>query len=194
MAGRGRLSSIDKLQSEAPDDVTWACQQLYVRERDIAEIFAEFNQRLAAKGIEPISRTAFYNKSFRLAAAQNRMRESRAMFEGLASEFTAESVDENTMVLGEFIKTLIQELVDDSSGRKDPKQAMELARAYLAVVSAQKVSTERRLKLEAEAKVKVMRAMEQAVGAATEGGMAGDPAEVIRKMRELYGIYEKPQK
>lgn len=148
--GRGRLSSIDMLQTEAADDVLWANQQLYVRERPIAEIFEEFNQRLAAKDIEPISRTAFYNRSLKVAAAQTRMREAREMFAGLASEFTAENVDENTVILGEYLKTLIQELAGDAAGIKTPKDAMELARAYQATVMAQKVSTDRRMKLQAE--------------------------------------------
>ena len=148
--GRGRLSSIDMLQAEAADDVLWANQELYARQRPIAEIFVEFNERLASKGIDPISRTAFYNRSFRIAAAQTRMREAREMFAGLASEFTADNVDENTVILGEYLKTLIQELVDDSAGRKSSKDAMELARAYQATVMAQKISTDRRLKLQAE--------------------------------------------
>ncbi|MBN9334702.1 DUF3486 family protein [Devosia sp.] len=148
--GRGRLSSIDLLPIEAADDVLWANQELYARQRPITDILAEFNERLEAKGIEQISRTAFYNRSMRIAAAQTRMRQAREMFEGLSSEFTAEDVDENTVILGEFIKTLIQELVDDSSGRRSPKDAMELARAYQATVAAQKMSTDRRLKLQAE--------------------------------------------
>lgn len=148
--GRGRLSSIDLLPTEAADDVLWANQELYARQRPIAEIFEEFNERLTAKDIEPISRTAFYNRSLKIAAAQTRMREAREMFAGLATQFTADDVDENTVILGEYLKTLIQELVDDAAGAKTAKDAMELARAYQATVMAQKVSTDRRLKLQAE--------------------------------------------
>lgn len=159
--GRGRLSSIDLLQEEAAEDVLWANQELYARARPISEIFAEFNDRLAAKGIPLVSRTAFYDRSMRIAAAQTRMRQAREMFEGLASEFTAENVDENTIILGEFIKTLIQELVDDAAGVKKPKDAMELARAYQATVMAQKVSTDRRLKLQAEFESKAEEAVRE---------------------------------
>lgn len=188
--GRGRLNSIDQLSDEAAEDVLWANQELYDRKRSIGEIHAEFNERLAAKALGSISRTAFYNRATRVADAQRRMREARAMFEGLASEFTAESVDENTVILGEFIKTLIQELVDDASGRKSPKDAMELARAYQATVMAQKVSTERRLKLEQEAKAKVVAAMEQAIGKVEASG-ATAAEEVLRRIREdVYGIFE----
>jgi len=177
MAGRGRLSSIDLLPEEAADDVLWACQELYARQRPIGDIHVDFNERLAVKGIDPISRTAFYNKSFRLAAAQRRMREAREMFAGLADEFTAENVDENTIVLGEFIKTLIQELVDDASGLKSPKEAMELARAYQATVMAQKISTDRRLKLMTELETKTVEAVEKV---ARERGLSDDTVEEIK--------------
>lgn len=189
--GRGRLSSIDMLPAEAGDDVLWANQELYTRQQPIAEIFDLFNTRLAAKGIEPISRTAFYNRSLKIAAAQTRMRQAREMFAGLATEFTAENVDENTVVLGEFIKTLIQELVDDAAGLKSPKEAMELARAYQATVMAQKVSTDRRMKLEAEAKASAVAAMEKAIGQVGAAGVVNGE-EVLRKIREeVYGIFEK---
>jgi dihydroorotase-like cyclic amidohydrolase len=194
MAGRGRLSSIDLLPEEAADDVLWACQELYARQRPIGDIHVDFNARLAAKGIDPISRTAFYNKSFRLAAAQRRMREAREMFAGLASEFTAENVDENTLILGEFIKTLIQELVDDAAGLKSPKEAMELARAYQSTVMAQKVSTDRRLKLEQEAKAKAVAAMEKAIGQAEHKGGQAFGEDVLKRIREeVYSIFEAPQ-
>lgn len=192
MQGRGRVSSIDRLPEDAADDVVWACEQLYQRSRDQQDILAEFNERLAAKGLGPISRSAFGRQATRLAAAQRRMRESRAMFEGLSSEFTAASVDENTIILGEFIKTLITELVDDSAGRKSPKEAMELARAFHATVSAQKVSAERRMKIEAEAKAKMLKAVDEAVAGAETAGAGVGGQELIRKIREdIYGIFDR---
>lgn len=192
--GRGRLNSIDQLPDEAADDVLWVNQELYARKRPIAELHVEFNDRLAAKGIGTVQRTAFYENSSRVSAAQKRMRQAREMFAGLASEFTAENVDENTVVLGEFIKTLIQELVDDASGLKSPKEAMELARAYQATVMAQKVSTERRQKLQDEAKAKALAAMEKAIGSQAP---AGDPKfgeDLLRRVREdIYSIFETPK-
>lgn len=177
MAGRGRLSSIQMLPAEAADDVLWANQELYANQRPIKDIFEEFNERLAAKGLEPISRTAFYNRSLKLAAAQRRMREAREMFSGLASEFTAEDVDENTIVLGEYLKTLIQELVDDGAGRKDTKGAQELASAYRSVVAGQKISTDRRMKLVAELETKTVQAVEKV---ARERGLSDDTVEEIK--------------
>lgn len=146
MRGRGHLSSIDKLPDEAAEDVTWACQQLFENKRTVVDIWGEFNERLAEKGLGPIGRTAFYDKSVKLAEAQRRMRESREIFAGLADQFTAEDVDDGTMVLGEMIKGLIRHMIQARSitGLTDSKEVMELARALSSVVGAQKTSSDRR--------------------------------------------------
>jgi hypothetical protein len=98
------------------------------------------------------------------------------MFEGLADQFTAENVDEHTVILGEFIKSLIVELVGDESGEKTPKQAMELARAFQATVAAQKISTERRQKIEADFAAKAGKAIDQV---AQVKGLTADTVEEI---------------
>lgn len=192
MATRGRLNSMDLLPEEAADDVVWACQQLALRTRTVSDIHFEFNDRLEAKGIDPVSRSAFYRAAAGKAAAQRRMQDARAMFEGIASQFTATDVDENTVILGEFIKTLIVELVSDGGGVKGPKEAMELARAFHATVAAQKISTDRRVKIEEAAKAKLVKAVETAVDAVEKEGAKIDGAEVLRKIREdIYGIFER---
>lgn len=192
MAGRGRLNSLDLLPPDAEDDVVWACQELAARKRTTADILSAFNDRLEAKGMEPVSRSAFYRAAADKAAAQTRMQRAREMFAGISSQFTAEDVDENTVILGEFIKTLIIELVHDAAGAKDTKGAMELARAFHATVAAQKISTDRRQKIEAAAKAKLVRAVDTAVEAAGAQGVPLDGAEVLRKIREdIYGIFER---
>ncbi len=191
--GRGRISSMDALPEEASADVLWACEQLYARQREQQDILAEFNERLARLGLGPISRSAFGRQAVRLAAAQRRMRDARAMFAGLSDEFTGADVDSNNVILGEFIKTMITELVDDQAGPKSPKQAMELARAYQATVSAQKISTERRIRLEADARAKMLQAVDKAVAGAEAGAGKLDGQELIRKIREdIYNIFERP--
>ncbi|WP_336801547.1 DUF3486 family protein [Kaistia sp. MMO-174] len=187
--GRGRLSSIDLLPEEASDDIVWACEQLGFRTRSQTDILFELNDRLEAKGIEAISRSAFNRKALRLAAAQRRMGEARAMFEGLATQFTAADVDENTVILGEFIKTLIIELVDDQSGKKKPKEAMELARAFHATVAAQKISTDRRQKLEAELKQAAVATIETV---AKRQGLTKETVDTLRA--EFLGIKPEPAK
>ncbi|WP_264047511.1 DUF3486 family protein [Methylobacterium flocculans] len=191
MAERRRLSAIDMLPEEAADDIVWATQELAQRKRTQADILFELNDRLEAKGIEGISKSAFSRHSVNRAAAVRRMQEARAMFDGVSSQFTAADVDENTVILGEFIKTLIIELAGDGSGIKGPKEAMELARAFQATVSAQKISTDRRQKVEAETKARVMKAAEAAVGQVTEAGHPVDAAAVLKKIRQdVYGIFD----
>lgn len=191
MAARGYLNSLDKLPPEAEDDVVWACQQLAERKRTVSDIHFEFNDRLEAKGVETVSRSAFYRAAADRAAAATRMQRAREMFAGISSEFAAKDVDENTVILGEFIKTLIVELVSDGAGEKTPKQAMELARAFQATVAAQKISTERRQKIEAEAKAQLVKAAEAAVAGAVAGGEKLDPAAVLKTIREgVYGIFD----
>lgn len=187
--GRGRLSSLDLLPEEAADDIVWACQQLAERRRTQADILFELNDRLGSKGLPPISRSAFSRKSIRISAMQRRLAEAREMFAGLSGQLQAKDVDDNTIALGEFIKTLILELVDDQAGDKTPKQAMELARAYHATIAGQKISADRRKMLETAARDKAIAAVDAVAGAA---GASTDRAEIIRKIREdIYGIFDR---
>ncbi len=116
------------------------------------------------------------------------MRDARAMFEGIAEEFTAENVDENTIILGEFIKTLIIELTSDVGGEKTPKQAMELARAFHATVAAQKISADRRRQLEADSRAKLDKAVQAVAGQVADAGHPVDAASVLKMIRSAYGI------
>ncbi|GJD93375.1 DUF3486 family protein [Methylobacterium iners] len=181
--GRGRLSTIDLLPEEAQDDVVWAVGELNRRERTAADILFELNDRLQVKGIPPISKSAFNRKSMKLAAMSNRLNEARHIFAGLAPQFTAEKVDEHTLVLGEFIKLLIFEIVQTDGAELSSKGAMELARAHLAVIQGQKISSERRAKLEADFKAGAAEAIDKVTKA------RGVSAEVTAELRrELFGV------
>src|SRR3546814_15932583 len=65
--GRGRLSSIDLLPEEAEPDIVWASEQLRLREKPAKMILAEFNARLADRGIASISKSAWGRYSVRKA-------------------------------------------------------------------------------------------------------------------------------
>ncbi len=182
-AGRGRLSSLDLLPEEAQEDVTWARVELAKRDRTQAEILSDFNGRLVDKGIEPVSKSAFNRASIRLAAMNTRLSEARAIFEGVAPQFTAEKVDEQTVVLGEFIKLLIFDLVQEDGTAIGTKGAMELASAHLAVIRGQAVSADRRRKLEADFKAEALKAVDRV---AKETGMSDDLRRNINA--ELFGV------
>ncbi|SIP88793.1 Protein of unknown function, partial [Rhizobium sp. RU35A] len=113
MAGRGRLSSLDLLPDEARDDLLWALAELNRRERTQADILFELNDRLEAKGLETISRSAFNRKSMRLAKRTMQLEERRHIYAGIAERLTPEEVGNADLVLGEFLKTLLDELLDE---------------------------------------------------------------------------------
>lgn len=174
-AGRGRLSSLDLIPEEGRDDILWALDELNKRERTQSDILFELNDRLAVHGIEPISKSAFNRAAVRTAAAARRISEARAVFAGIADQFTPESIDDNSVVLGEVIKTLILELVDCPG--QTPKGAMELARAFLATIQGQKLSSDRRRKLEAELADKTAKAVDQV---AARQGLSAETVDAIK--------------
>ena len=182
-AGRGRLSSLDLLPEEAQEDVSWARVELAKDGRTQANILSEFNGRLVDKGIEPVSKSAFNRASVKLAAMNTRLREARAIFEGVAPQFTAEKVDEQTVVLGEFIKLLIFDLVQNDGASIGTKGAMELASAHLAVIRGQAVSADRRRRLEAEFVEKAGKAVDQV---AKQRGLSDELRQDLR--RDLFGV------
>ncbi len=188
MAGRGRLSSLDLLPEEAQDDLVWAMAQLNERKRTQADILFELNDRLEAKGIDTISSSAFGRKAVRLAKRNQRLDERRHLYAGIAPKLTADKIAEDDLVLAEFIKSLLDELLEEEG--HGTKNALDLAKAYQAVVSAQAQSAKNRAFANDEAKKKLTEAIDKAEAAVTSG--KGDPAEVLRRIREdVYGIFER---
>lgn len=188
--GRGRLSSLDLLPEEAQDDLVWALGELNQRSRTQADILFELNGRLEAKGIEPISRSAFNRRATRLARRTAQLEERRYVYAGIAERLTPEEVSKSDLVLGEFLKVLIDELLDSSE--LTSKSAMELARAYKETVLAQRHSAAERRKAEEEAKKKINSAISNVEKSLPAQAATVDGQEIIRRIREdIYGIYTK---
>lgn len=190
--GRGRLSSLDLLPEEAQDDLIWACQQLAERQRTQADILFEFNDRLEVKGIDAVSKSAFNRKAIRIAAATRRQRETREIFSALSGDIEPERIDEHSIVLGEFLKTLIFELLQPGRAELNADDALKLSRGFKEVMVGQKVSSDRRAdeqKREQEreriAREKTAQVID-AVGKAK--GLTSETVEVIK--REVLGIRE----
>jgi hypothetical protein len=189
--GRGRLSSLDLLPEEAQDDLIWACQQLAERKRTQADILFEFNDRLEVKGIEHVSKSAFNRKAIRIAAATRRQRETREIFSALSGDIDPERIDENSIVLGEFLKTLIFELLQPGATELNADDALKLSRGFKEVMVGQKVSADRRAdeqerKREEAAREKTSQVIE-AVGKAR--GLTTETVEAIK--RDVLGIREE---
>lgn len=176
---------MDLLPPEADEDVSWAMGELNARKRTQEDIRGELNERLEAKGLDGISSSAFNRRSMRLASHNRRLAEARAVFEGLAPQFTAEKVDDTNLVIGELIKTLILEMLDSSAEDFSPKGAMEISRAWLSVIQGQKLSTERRAKAVAEFARKTEEGIEKVAKA------KGLSVETVAKLkREILGVRE----
>ncbi|MDL2332850.1 phage protein Gp27 family protein [Brucella inopinata] len=184
--GRSRLDSLELLPEDAQDDVVWAISQLNERRRSQADILFELNDRLEVKGIGPISKSAFNRKAMRLSRRASQLEERRYIYAGIAEKLTPEEISKSDIVLGEFLKTLIDELLDGDG--LNSKNAMELARAYKETVVAQRHSAEHRRKAEEEANAKLAKAVGDATDAVEKAGRKVDGEEVLRLIREAYGM------
>lgn len=178
---RGRLDSLEMLPEEAQDDVIWAVGQLNERRRSAADILFELNDRLEVKGIPAISKSAFYRRSARLAKRAMQLEERRYIYAGIADKLTPEEISKADVVLGEFLKTLIDELLD--TGGIDTKGAMELAKAYKETIIGQRHSAEHRRKAEEEADKKIKQAVTQVAEVARKAGVTEETlAEINRRL------------
>lgn len=186
--GRGRLSSLDTLPEEAQDDLVWALGQLNERRRPQTDILHELNERLDVKGIDPISRSAFNRRAMRLARRTAQLEERRHVYAGIAERLTPEEVSKSDIVLGEFLKVLIDELLEDD--QLTSKNVMELARAYKETVLAQRNSSAERRKAEEDAKKKINNALSKVEQSLPMQSETANGKEILRKIREdIYGIH-----
>lgn len=181
--GRGQLSSIDTLPDEAEPDIVWALEQLRERTMPQTAILDEFNSRLADRGIGRVSKSAFNRWSVRKAIQYRRMDEVRAITADIASALGTDGADQVTVAIAEMVKVAIYESLEGNLG---PKQIMEISKALGSVVSAQKVSSEHRARLEARVAAQVEEAADRAGAAAAEAGLSADRVAQIR--RDVLGV------
>jgi hypothetical protein len=178
--GRGRLSSIDLLSEEADPDIAWANEQLRLREKPSNAILAEFNARLADRGIGPISKSSWGRYSVRKAIQFRKHDEARRMSAELVAQLGERGTDDVTVMVAELIKVAMFELLE--GGELSSKAIMELARGLQSVVGAQKTSAEHRRKLEHE----VQERLNKAADAISEMGAAnGTPKDMLDKVTRL---------
>lgn len=183
MSGRGRLTFWDTLPDWADEVRIWAYGELAKREMMQTEILAGANERMRAaaddagvtEDIPVVTKSTLHRLSMRRAAATRKMAEAREMYAGLASQFDHNAADESSIVLGEFLKTLVLELAEE--GGVGSKGANELASAYKSIIAGMKISADRRQKLEAEFQARTKAAVDQAV---KKKGLSAETAETIK--------------
>lgn len=192
--GRGRLSAIEQLPDVCDPIIAWAAQELANRKMTQLEIYECFKRDVeklqAEHGLTfPIpSLTAFNTYSVRLAATSRRLDETRQIAATLAQRMDANSSDKLTMVTAEAIKTLVYEMFQNKGeGGLSPKAVKELGDALRAANAAELASSSRRLKIEAEEKIRkaeqnLAARAEEAIAtlAAAEPGVSGEAISRLR--------------
>ena len=110
--GRGRLSSIELLPAEADEAVAWAAAELIDRTRTADDIHAEFNGKLAAIGLGPISRSAFGRYSIRQSSLARRREVTREIVAAINAKLNIKDMDELSIVLGDTLKMVVFETLE----------------------------------------------------------------------------------
>lgn len=143
-ARRHRPSSIDLLPPETDDLVAWAYGELKGGKRFQQDVLAEFNRRLQVRALElgvelpAISKSAFSRSALRLRRLSQRLEETREIAAVLAEKFETGGGEDVTLLVGETIKTLVLEVLENAGSLKaDGRTAEMLANFALAVKSAE---------------------------------------------------------
>lgn len=200
--GRGRLTAIDRLPEECDAIVSWAAQALADREQTQVEIYGDFKQKLIGlQGEQGLafdipSFSAFNRYSVKLAMVSRRLEQTREIAATLSERMDAQGSDDLTLIAAEAIKTLIFEVLQASGeAGLSPKGAMELANALRAASAAQASSSNRRLKLEADEKLRKVEADMKANATKALDTLASEPGiskeAIARARREFLGVRPK---
>ncbi|MBC2858741.1 phage protein Gp27 family protein [Stappia sp. 28M-7] len=182
--GRGRLSSMEMLPEEADADLAWVNTELREGKRPQTIILAEFNARLADRGIASISKGAFSRYSVRRAREwrdyDERLRLSKALCESMGPD----GADRMTIALSERIKMAADALL--AQGDLSAKEINALANANRSAVSAQRHAAELRRSLEDEHKRKVAEAAKDVSRIGKAHGVSEEAMQLITQ--RLAGI------
>lgn len=179
--GRGRLSTIDMLPDEAEEDVVWALEQL--RERNLPQnvILTEFNERLADRGIAPVSKSAWSRFAVRKAIQFRKLDEVQRISGELVASLGTDGPDQVTIMVAEMIKLASFQVLE--KGTSDTKGIMELSRALQGAVSAQRTSAEHRRKAQEEVDQRIKAAAAQVAELGKKGGVSPETlAEINRAL------------
>jgi len=180
---RNVLNSLDRVPEAGRDAVAWAMGELNARARTQSDILFELNDRLAAVGVDPISKSAFNRAAVRCYARRRRSEDHAAVLAITNENLDEQKIERTDMVLGEMIKMLVCEVIDAHEGGIDPQGTAFLARAFRDVKTAESLSR--------ELQEKRQRQLEQTVDAATKavGRARGLTAETIEQLRaEILGV------
>lgn len=161
--GRGRLSVIDMLPAWADPCVAKAFEALKDGKIPQIEILEQFNADLRAaawaEGISDppqISKSAFNRSSLRLATMARRLGDTREIAGVLASKFEGGGDEDLTLLLGETIKALTYEMLENAGQLQangfTAEMLMNCARALKHAEEAKKITADVKTKIVKEFK------------------------------------------
>jgi hypothetical protein len=169
------------LPDEAEADVVWALEQLRANKLPQTAILAEFNERLADRGIPPVSKSAWSRFAVRKAIQFRKLDEVQRMSAELVSSLGTEGPDQVTVAVAEMLKlAMFQQLEGDVS----TKGIMELARAAIGGERAEGLGRGRR-RLEEDVQARLQKAAEAAQEA---GKKAGVSPETLAEINRALGV------
>ncbi len=179
--GRGRLTKIEMLPEEAEADIAWLNEELREYRRPQVAILAEFNSRLADRGIAPISKGGFSRYSVKKAKQWREYDERLRLSKALCESMGPDGADKMTVAVAERIKMAADELL--SQGNLSAKEINALAAANRAAITAQRHSAELRRSLEAEFAERMKKAAEDVAEVAKKAGVSDETmAEINRRL------------
>ncbi|MDR6708156.1 hypothetical protein J2X73_002527 [Novosphingobium sp. 1748] len=179
--GRGRLSSIDLLPDEAEEDVVWALDQLRERKLPQNVILAEFNERLADRGIAPVSKSAWSRFAVRKAIQFRKLDEVQRISGELVASLGADGPDQVTIMVAEMIKLASFQALE--KGDVPTKGIKELSQSLQAAVNAQRASAEHRRKAQEEVDKRISDAAAKVADLGKKGGVSPETlAEINRAL------------
>lgn len=178
--GRGRLSSIDLLPDEAEEDVVWALDQLRERKLPQNVILAEFNERLADRGIAPVSKSAWSRFAVRKAIQFRKLDEVQRISGELVASLGADGPDQVTIMVAEMIKLASFQALE--KGDVPTKGIKELSQSLQAAVNAQRASAEHRRKAQEEVDARMKKVADQVANLGKKGGVSDETLAEINRI------------
>lgn len=185
--GRGRLSSLDMLPEEAEPDIAWALDALNERSMPQVAILAEFNARLADRGIAGVSKSSFSRWSVRKAMQLRKLNDARSITNDIFASIGTAGAEETTMVLVELVKAQVFEILEN--GKLATKDIRALATSLRDLANANRASAEHRRRLEESTSAAVEAVVDRAEEAMRDAGI---PGTRIKQMREEFLGVRKP--
>ena len=180
--GRGRLSAIDMLPDEAEPAVIWALDQLRDRKLPQNVIFAEFNEKLADLGLQPISKSSWSRFAVRKAMQFRKLDEVQRMSAELVGSLGVDGPDQVTVAVAEMLKLAVFQHLE---GDVTTKGLRELSGALQAAVSAQKNSAEFRRQLQREQEDKLRKIAADVAAIEKRGGVS---KETLAEINRVLGV------